>query len=156
MAFEQTGKAAFIRHGRVEHPPECGQADGTTLPIHLRTRGAETGRHQLILAVAAGKAPRRWREAGWPILDQLFSRRRVGSEEPTRAVGRAAVQRLFGNSDVSLFVGPNQIDVADTERQCEFIDRNDRWISSAFLQTADVLLTEPGNFGKLFLRQTLP
>lgn len=40
-------KAAFRRPGRVEHPSECGQADGTTLPIRVRTRGAETGRHKL-------------------------------------------------------------------------------------------------------------
>lgn len=49
-----------------------------------------------------------------------------------------------------------QIHVADAEGQCQFIDRDNCRISSAFLQAADVLLTEPGNLRKLLLRQALP
>lgn len=72
---------------------------------------------------------------------------------PARAIRPLATWRAGASG---LFVGPNQIHVADAEGQCQFIDRDNCRISSAFLQAADVLLTEPGNLRKLLLRQTLP
>ena len=48
-----------------------------------------------------------------------------------------------------------QIEMAHTERRRQLVERDDRRVAPALLQTADVLLAEAGEFGELFLRQAL-
>lgn len=52
-------------------------------------------------------------------------------------------------------VGPNQIRMADAKCQCQLVNRNDGRIPASLVQSADILLTEAGNLGKLLLHQTL-
>lgn len=50
-------------------------------------------------------------------------------------------------------VWSNQFDVADSKSLSQFIDRDDRWISPAALEAAEVLLTESGALCNFLLRQ---
>lgn len=43
--------------------------------------------------------------------------------------------------------------MADTERQCQLMERDDGGISSPAFQATDILLAKAGDVGKLLLRQ---
>lgn len=129
------------------HPTHSSRLSGYLKKPLLSGRSGCT--RQVLASNSRQAAPRQGRDA-----ERGERRRRARLTNIPAARGAVAITWKSGAS--GLFVGPNQIRVADAEGQCQFIDRYDRRISSAFLQAADVLLAEPGNLGKLLLRQTLP
>jgi hypothetical protein len=53
----------------------------------------------------------------------------------------------------SVFRWLNQFEVTNAKGQRQLVKSNDRWISVALFEAADVLLAEARNIGELLLRQ---